>query len=48
MQIKACYQTLQGSTTMPLDYEVNSPVTGEFQHKGPVTRFPFDDVIMNI
>ena len=28
--------------------EENSPVTGEFQHKGPVTRrmFPFDDVIM--
>ena len=27
----------------------NSPVTGEFQHKGPVTRkmFPFDDVIMD-
>ena len=26
----------------------NSPVTGEFPHKGPVTRkmFPFDDVIM--
>ena len=26
----------------------NSPVTGEFSHKGPVTRkmFPFDDVIM--
>ena len=28
----------------------NSPVTGEFPHKGPVTRkmFPFDDVIMNL
>ena len=28
----------------------NSPVTGEFPHKWPVTRkmFPFDDVIMNI
>ena len=28
--------------------EGNSPVTGEFPHKGPVTRnmFPFDDVIM--
>ena len=27
----------------------NSPVTGEFPHKGPVTRkmFPFDDVIMH-
>ena len=27
----------------------NSPVTGEFPHKGPVTRkmFPFDDVIIN-
>ena len=27
----------------------NSPETGEFPHKGPVTRkmFPFDDVIMN-
>ena len=26
----------------------NSPLTGEFQHKGPVTRkmFPFDDVTM--
>ena len=29
--------------------EGNSPVTGEFPHKGPVTRkmFRFDDVIMN-
>ena len=29
-------------------YERNSPMTGEFPHKGPVTRkmFPFDDVIM--
>ena len=29
--------------------EGNSPVTGEFPTKGPVTRkmFPFDDVIMN-
>ena len=28
--------------------EGNSPVTGEFPHKGPVTRkmFPFDNVIM--
>ena len=28
--------------------EGNSPMTGEFPHKGPVTRkmFPFDDVIM--
>ena len=28
--------------------EGNSPVTGEFPHKGPVTRktFPFDDVIV--
>ena len=28
--------------------EENSPVTGEFPHKEPVTRkmFPFDDVIM--
>ena len=28
--------------------ELNSPVTGEFPHKGPVTRrmFPFDDLIM--
>ena len=28
----------------------NSPVTGEFPHKGPVTRkmYPFDDVIMRI
>ena len=28
--------------------EGNSPVTGEFPHKGPVTRemLPFDDVIM--
>ena len=27
----------------------NSPLTGEFPHKGPVTRkmFPFDDVIMS-
>ena len=30
--------------------EGKSPVTGEFPHKGPVTRkmFPFDDVIMEI
>ena len=30
--------------------EGNSPVTGEFPHKVPVTRkmFPFDDVIMRI
>ena len=30
--------------------EGNSPVTGEFPHKGPVTRkiFPYDDVIMSI
>ena len=29
--------------------EGNSPVTGEFPHKGPATRpmFPFDDVIMS-
>ena len=29
--------------------EGNSPVTGEFPHKGPVTgkMFPFDDVIMS-
>ena len=30
--------------------EGNSPVIGEFPHKGPITRkmFPFDDVIMNM
>ena len=30
--------------------EGNSPVTGEFPHKGPATRkmFPFDDVIMGV
>ena len=36
----------------PHDYlghcEVNSPLTGEYPHNGPVTRkmFPFDDVII--
>ena len=33
---------------MSLAREGNTPVTGEFPHKGPVTRkmFPLDDVIL--